>query len=161
MAEENITTNKENETGMEADYIAQIQELKNNSVSREAYEAMREENRKLLTSLVNGTGKSAEEPAAAKKSIEELRKNLFNSDSLSNLEYCKTAVELRDRLIEEGHPDPFLPSGKNIVATDEDIACANRVAAALKQCIDYADGDSAIFTNELQRITVDTAPHRR
>lgn len=161
MAEENINTTNIEENGMEADYIAQIQELKNNSVSREAYDAMREENRKLLNSLVNGTGNSAEAAPVEKTSISELRKTLFNGEDLSNLDYCKAAVELRDRLIEEGQPDPFLPVGKQIVATDEDIACANRVAAALKSCIDYADGDSNIFTNELQRIMVDTAPRRK
>lgn len=148
------------ENAMETDYIAEIEKLKSNTVSKEQYEAMREENRKLLNSLVNGTREAAA-PEEPKTSIEDLRKKLFQTEEISNLEYCKAAVELRDRLIEEGQPDPFLPSGKNIVATDEDIACANRVAAALKECIEYADGDSAIFTNELQRITVDTAPNRR
>lgn len=148
------------EKAMETDYIAEIEKLKSNTVSKEQYEAMREENRKLLNSLVNGTREAAA-PEEPKTSIEDLRKKLFQTEEISNLEYCKAAVELRDRLIEEGQPDPFLPSGKNIVATDEDIACANRVAAALKECIEYADGDSAIFTNELQRITVDTAPNRR
>lgn len=148
------------ENAMETDYIAEIEKLKSNTVSKEQYEAMREENRKLLNSLVNGTREAAA-PEEPKTSIEDLRKKLFQTEGISNLEYCKAAVELRDRLIEEGQPDPFLPYGKNIVATDEDIVCANRVAAALKECIEYADGDSAIFTNELQRITVDTAPNRR
>ena len=35
------------------------------------------------------------------------------------------------------------------------------VADALEDCIEAANGDSAIFTNELQRIMVNTAPQRR
>ena len=44
-----------------------------------------------------------------------------------------------------------------IVPTTEDIECANRVAEVVKECIEYADGDSQLFTNELNRRTVDVA----
>ena len=70
-------------------------------------------------------------------------------------------MKLREALLEKGEKDPFLPYGKNIIPTDEDIATADRVARVLQECVDYADGDSDIFTNELQRITVDTAPQRK
>ena len=47
------------ETGTDAvdntDYIAAIKELKQNSVDRSKYEALRAENKKLLDSIVNGT----------------------------------------------------------------------------------------------------------
>lgn len=55
----------------------------------------------------------------------------------------------------EGKPDPFLPVGNQIAPTDDDIAAAERVAKVLQECVDYADGDSAVFTNELQRRTID------
>lgn len=58
-------------------------------------------------------------------------------------------------MISEGKPDPFLPVGKQILPTDEDIACAEKVASVLKECVNYAEGDSAVFTNELQRRLVD------
>ena len=81
---------------------------------------------------------------------------MFSKESnLNNLEYCKAAVELRDALIENGEKDPFLPFGHNVVTTDSDYETANRVASVLKECIDYAEGDSDIFTNEIQRRTVD------
>lgn len=163
MAEENInTTTNEGTTGMEADYLTQIQELKNNTVSKESYDAMLEENRKLLNSLVNGQQVSTEAAKDDKPDIGALRKKLFTEDAqLSNLDYCKTALELRDALIEEGQPDPFLPFGKNAAVTDDDIKASNEVAMALRHCIDYADGDSHVFTNELQRILVDSVPRRR
>ena len=57
--------------------------------------------------------------------------------------------------------DPFLPQGKQIAATSDDIKSANRVAEALKDCVEYANGDSQLFTNELQRITRDVIPAAR
>jgi hypothetical protein len=39
--------------------------------------------------------------------------------------------------------------------TDEDVRTAQKVADVLQECVDYAEGDSAVFTNELQRRLVD------
>lgn len=143
-----------------ADYIAAIKELKQNSVSKEDYLKLKEENRNLLTSLVNG--ETINNPDAEKKamSVDELRNELFNKEH-SNLETVELALELRKSLMESGQTDPFLPYGEKIVPTDEDIAAANRVATVFQECVDYANGDSDVFTNELMRRTVDTAPRRR
>ena len=54
-----------------------------------------------------------------------------------------------------------MPVGKRITPTDEDISAANRVATVLQECVDYAQGDSQAFTNELQRRTIDTAPKKK
>ncbi len=141
------------------DYIAQIKNLKENSVSKDDYNKLKADNKKLIDALANGTpmeGMVVEPKISAVENINNLRKKLFSKESnLDNLEYCKTAVELRDALIEKGERDPFLPFGHNVVATDSDYETANRVATVMKECIDYADGDSDIFTNELQRRTVD------
>ena len=140
------------------DYIAQIKNLKENSVSKEDYDKLRLDNKRLIDALANGTpmeGKVEPKVSSVDK-INELRTKLFGKVSnLNNLEYCKAAVDLRDALIENGERDPFLPFGHNVVATDSDYETANRVATVMKECIDYADGDSDIFTNELQRRTVD------
>lgn len=152
--QENVTDN--------VDYIEALREMKQNTVDKAAYEKLRSENQKLINTIVHGgeldTPVKAEEPV----DIGELRKKLFNEDSsLSNLEYAKVALQLREELIKQGKPDPFLPCGKNIKATEDDEAKAERVAAALKDCVEYADGDTEIFTNELQRIMVDSAPISR
>ena len=140
------------------DYIEQIKKLKENSVSKDDYDKLRLDNKRLIDALANGTqleGKVEPKIDAVEK-INELRTKLFGKgNNLTNLEYCKTAVELRDALIENGNRDPFLPFGHNVVATDSDYETANRVATVMRECIDYADGDSDIFTNELQRRTVD------
>ena len=147
------------ESNPDTDYVAAIKELKEKTVSKESYQKLREENKKLLQSLVNGEQIQAE---VEKPDINELRKELFNEDSnIDNVNFISKALELRTALIENGEPDPFLPVGKRITPTDEDISAANRVATVLQECIDYAQGDSQAFTNELQRRTIDTAPTRR
>ena len=61
----------------------------------------------------------------------------------------------------EGKPDPFAPQGKLITASDEDLAAAQKVADALQHCVEVAEGDNLVFTNELQRILIDSVPMRR
>lgn len=146
----NVTSEK---TGIDNNqYIDALNQLKQNSVDRSKYEELRAENKKLLDSIVNGTEVAL--PAAEKKSVEELRANYLKEDQ-TNLEYITNALALREALIAEGKPDPFLPIGEQILPTDEDIATANKVAQVLQECVNYAEGDSNVFTNELQRRLVD------
>ena len=136
-----------------ADYIAAINELKQNSVDRSKYNQLRAENKKLLEAIVQG--QAIESPQTQDKpSIEELRAHYLKEDQ-SNLEFITNTLKLREALIAEGNPDPFLPIGEQIMPSDQDIATANKVAEVLQECVDYAEGDSAVFTNELQRRLVD------
>ena len=154
MEEKDLTSvSQQEEVNDSIDYIEAIKEIKQNSVDREAYNKLREENKRLLNSLVNGESVDVkkEEPV----DIDALRDKLFNKES-TNLEYISNALKLREELMKQGKPDPFLPAGKNIIPTEEDIKTANRVAKVLQECVDYADGDSNVFTNELQRVTVDS-----
>ena len=140
------------------DYIDQIKKLKENSVSKDDYNKLKADNKKLIDALANGTqlNDKVESKIDAVENINNLRKKLFSKGTnLNNLEYCDTALQLREALIENGDRDPFLPYGHNVLATESDIESANRVATVMKECIDYAEGDSDIFTNELQRRTVD------
>lgn len=141
-------------------YISAISEMKKNSVSKEAYNKLKEENKQLLDSLING-GQVNMQSVKPEVDIQALRDKLVDVDQpLSNLEYVKTAVELRDALIEKGERDPFLPYGENISPTQDDYIKAENVANVFKECIAYADGDSELFTNELQRRTIDAMPIR-
>lgn len=163
MADEinNSVSQQENVEQDTNNYIEAIKEMKANSVDKAAYDKLKEENKQLLDALING-GQVTQEFQKEPVDIDSLRKRLFSGEAeLSNLDYMKTALELREALLDQGSPDPFLPYGQNIAPTDEDIRTADRVAEAIKSCIDYADGDSEIFTNELQRIMVDTSPIKR
>ena len=155
-----MTEEQTNETGkvedMTQDYITAINQLKQNSVDRSEYDKLRSENKKLLDSIVNGQTLE-QTPVVEKADIAALRQAYFKQDQ-TNLEYCTNALKLRNALIENGETDPFLPFGKKIAPTNSDVEAAERVASVLKECIDYADGDSQLFTNELQRRMVDTGP---
>ena len=146
------------------DYLAAIKELKQNSVDRSEYDKLRAENKKLIDAVVNGQS-GQEEPVFTKHSkeqIDDLRNELFNSPrELNNLEYITKALELREALMENGKPDPFLPFGKQISPTRDDLEGAEKVAQVYKECIDYAEGDSEVFTNELMRRTRDVKLPRK
>ena len=146
------------------DYLAAIKELKEKSVDRSEYDKLRAENKKLIDAVVNGQP-GQEEPVFTKHSkeqIDDLRNDLFNSPrELNNLEYITKAMELREALMENGEPDPFLPVGKQISPTRDDLEGAEKVAQVYKECIDYAEGDSEVFTNELMRRTRDVKLPRK
>ena len=146
------------------DYLAAIKELKENSVNRSDYEKLRAENKKLIDAVVNGQPGQEEQVAVkhSKEQIDDLRNELFNSPrELSNLEYVTKAMELREALIENGEPDPFLPVGKQISPTRDDLEGAEKVAQVYRECIEYAEGDSEVFTNELMRRTRDVKLPRK
>ncbi len=154
MLDEELTNVTSQTTGDDNNqYIQALNELKAKSVDREDYEKLKAENKKLLDSIINGT-EIAQQPVEEKKSVEELRANYLKEDQ-TNLEYITNTLKLREALMAEGKPDPFLPIGEQIMPTDEDVATANKVAQVLQECVDYAEGDSAVFTNELQRRLVD------
>ncbi len=146
---------------VDTDYVAAIKELQNTTVSKEQYNKLRTENKKLLDALVSGKG--IDQPAAVEKvDIDALRKELFNKDTqMNNLEFIEKGLKLRDALMDAGEPDPFLPIGSRIAPTPEEARQAENVAAVYRECIEYADGDSEVFTNELMRRTIDVMPTPR
>ena len=151
--EKELNVSGEKVEDMTPDYLAAINELKQNSVDRSKYDQLRAENKRLLEAIVQG--QAIELPQTQERpSVEELRANYLKEDQ-SNLEFITNTLKLREALIAEGNPDPFLPIGEQIMPSDQDIATANKVAEVLQECVDYAEGDSAVFTNELQRRLVD------
>ena len=146
------------------DYLAAIKELKENSVNRSEYDRLRAENKKLIDAVVNGQPGQEEQVVVkhSKEQIDDLRNDLFNSPrELNNLEFITKTMELREALMENGEPDPFLPVGKQISPTRDDIEGAEKVAQVYKECIEYAEGDSEVFTNELMRRTRDVKLPRK
>ena len=129
--------------------------MKANTVSRDAYNKLRNENKQLLDALVSG--KEIPQEPVAKPSVSDLRKKLFSGEDMSNLEYVETALSLRDSLIEAGERDPFLPYGDKVDITPEQIDAANKVAAGLKEMVDFAEGDSGVFSAEYQRRVKDVS----
>ena len=157
MADEQLLQSEASEVeDMTPDYIATIKELKQNSVDKAKYDALRLENKKLLDSLVNGQAVEAQAPVQ-KEDIQTLRNKVFNNPNQTNLEYITNVLALRDRLLEEGNDDPFVPQGTQISATQADYDRANKVATVLQEMVDEADGDPNVFLNEYQRRVKDTS----
>lgn len=149
-----------NNTGEQNSYIEAIKEMRKNSVAKADYERLQAENKELMKALVNGETIDIEPPKVV--DVNALRKEIFDADKeLLNLEYVTKALELRDAVIEAGGEDPFVPHGNKIAPTADDYEAAERVASVFKECVEYADGDSALFTQELMRRTIDVAPLMR
>lgn len=143
------------------DYISAINEIKQNSVPRDKYEQLEREKKELINALKNNSQINLVDDRE-KKSIDELRTDLFNpGKDLNNLEYVERTLALRDALLEKGEPDPFLPNGKNYNITQDDLNKAEIVAQTFRECVDYANGNSQLFTQELMRRTKDDGLLRR
>lgn len=152
--EEKEKQNPDNEPEMTAkEYINQINDLKEKTVSREEYERIKNDNRELAKALINGTG--ANIPGITKPEekpdLDDLRKKLFTKKSKNDLEYFTNLLALRDGIMADGQPDPFLPINREFRATAQDEADAERIATQIKEAIEYADGDPAVFSNDLRR----------
>lgn len=152
--EEREHQNPDNEPEMTAkEYINQINDLKEKTVSREEYERIKNDNKELAKALINGTG--ANIPGITKPEekpdLDDLRKKLFTKKSKNDLEYFTNLLALRDGVIADGQPDPFLPINREFRATAQDEADAERIATQIKEAIEYADGDPAVFSNDLRR----------
>lgn len=149
--EEKELRNEESVVDSTEDYLAAIKELKQNTVDRQEYEKLKAENKRLINEVVNGQVVDVE-AKSSHRDPDAIREELFNNEH-TNLDYIKLALELRSSLMAEGKPDPFLPMGAQIAPTAEDVDKAEKAAQIYQECIDYADGDSKLFTQELQRRT--------
>lgn len=150
---QNVEVTENQQTSGDVDYISALNEMKRNSVPVEKYDKLLAEQKKLLEAYCNGNP-LASENLPPKKTIEELRRDLFDPKGSNelNLNYVKNALELREQIMNNGGIDPFLPNDYH----DDDVATAARVACAFQHCIDYADGNPDLFTSELQRITTES-----
>ena len=154
----NSDSGKKGNDEQEFDPVAAINAMKENTVPKEKFDKLQDDYKKLFKAYANGE-RDASHPPAAPVDLKKLRKETFFGE-LNNLDYIKNILKIREETIARGGDDPFVPRGSKVVATDEDYIAAQRVADGLQACIDYADGDSEVFTNELQRITVDTSPYK-
>ena len=150
------SANEVNTTETEFDPVQAINELKQNSVSKEKYEAVIAERNKYLKALIDGNQVAEAQPKEP-VDVDALRRDLFGRE-LSDLDYAKNALELRNELIDREGVDIFVGKGSKLTPDASDYEAAQRVADAFESCIEVADGDSEIFKRELMRITDDIAP---
>mgnify|MGYP003305324290 CR=1 FL=1 len=65
-----------------------------------------------------------------------------------------------EAVLEETGVDIFVGNNHNSTPTKEAYESAQRVADTFKECIEIAQGDSGVFTAELNRRTVDAVIRR-
>lgn len=162
MQEQEVKRIEEEVVDNNTDYIEAIKDLKQNSVDKAKYDALRLENKKLIQTLVNGEVIETPMKDMDKKldeKIDSLRNSLFseNTESMTNLEYWDKTLQLRKALIERGDTDPFVPQGNKVSATQADYDKAEKVATIMQEMVDNAEGDPNVFLNEYQRRVKDTA----
>lgn len=136
-------------------YLEEIKRLKQTTVSRDDYNAIRDENKKLLEAIVEGKTFESSSTDEATPSMEELRKELYGGgiDKMTDLDMVTKTLQLRQMIIDEGGEDPFVPVGQKISPDYNDYASAQRLAEGLQHCVDIADGDNSVFIREVARIT--------
>ena len=135
------------------DYVAYIKRLQENTVPLEKFESLKKE-KEVLTKALAGEGPIPEsvQERAKPADVNELREKFINAgeENLSNAEYIKSALELRQAIIDGGGTDPFLPTGAKISPTPQDIAGAQKVADAMQSWLDAAtDLETGKIDNEL------------
>ena len=152
---------KKPEENSNLDLAKALKELRENSVSKEDYEKLKEENKKLVDEVINGEGGGIGQPTPEKKvDIKVLREELYGPKGadLSNLEFWKKTLELRSAVIEQEGYDPFLPHGAKIKPNEQDVERAEAVARTVQDCIDKSEGSSEVFTALLQQETANDSP---
>ena len=149
----NAVSGTDSQIDTNQDYISALNEMKKNTVSKEAYDKLRADNKKLLDTIVSG--QSLEQTEVKEEvDVDALRKELFGKSrrDLSNLEYVDKTLQLRKALMERGEQDPFvMKAGRTSSPEAEDFKKAERVASVLQECVDIADGNDSVFDNEFQR----------
>lgn len=153
---------KKPEEQSQVDLAKAYKDLKENSVPKEEFQKLQKENKDLIQQVINGEGGGNGHPTPEEKEadIPALREKLYGpkSSELSNLEFCKLTLELREAIMKKENYDPFVPRGANIKPTDYDVQRAQTVAKVMQECIDEADGDSGVFTALLQAKTNNDSP---
>lgn len=150
----NIVAKDVKEEDTASKYIEAINDLKKNTVSKEEYDKVKEENAKLITALANGEqiqiNQKPVDKEEEKKQMDELKEK-FTSKQLSNLEMIQASLKLREYAMKNGEIDPYLPVGPNYQPTVEDYTEADKVAKVFQECVESANGDSNAFTLLMQQ----------
>lgn len=134
------------------EYIQQVKDLKENTVSKEEFSKVVAERDKLAEAILNDRGQSKDD--APKKSIAELAKDC-QQKNLSNIEVAKRALLYRKAVLDETGHDVFLPNSKEYSSSDKDKEEANKVADTLERLIEESNGSNIIFNAMLQDTLVE------
>lgn len=138
------------------DYITALKELKQNSVSKDKYDALVEEKKRLLEAVVNGQEISNSEEDELEPRIvyyEKYKKNDFPTD----LEYWTNLINLRKATIKEYGADPCVtgnygltPEGGRVEPAYGEPELVQEQFEIIEDMIKQSKGNSQVFERLLQ-----------
>ena len=138
------------------DYIDAIKELKQNSVDKDKYDALKAENKKLLEAMINGTelqSQSAEKLDSRLEYYKKYKENKFNND----LEYWENFLNLRKATMKEYGADPCVtgnygltPEGGRANAAYGEAETVQEQMEMIEDFVKEANGNPLIFETLLQ-----------
>lgn len=140
-------------------YIEQLAKLKASSVSKEEYDKLKADNKQLLETLFNGASPAPSQdqgdkvdPKARETEIQALRDELYGGRyEGTDLDYATKTLRLRKLIMDSGKPDPAVSSGQKTAPEEYDYENCQSVCDQIQECIDYANGDDALFRAEMMR----------
>lgn len=139
------------ETDTTADYIETINQLKQNSVSKDEYMKLKNENKQLLNAIASN--QVVEVAAEPEIDIKEVRENVFkNHSNLSNREFVDNVVKLYDYELEHSGKNIFMPNDPNYIPTQDDINQVDNMVTGFKNALEEANGNDLIFNQYMERI---------
>lgn len=156
--EELLKQQQQSESGAvdNTDYIDAIKSLKENSVSKDKYDALAKEKKELLDALVNG--QSVEQQNEDKLEAREVyykkyKENKFSSD----LDYWDNFLKLRKATMNEFGYDPcvtgsygFTPEGTKLEATYGEAETIEQQMDAIEGMVEEAKGNPVVFEALMQ-----------
>ena len=124
-----------------------MEELKRNTVPKSDYDRVMRRNKELSQAIINNSAIEQENKPKDMDTKESLIRDLYSEDRkpLSNRQYWEKTLKLRKMEIEEGQPDPFLPTDSSSKYSVENIQTAERVADGLQSILDEANGNDDMF----------------
>ena len=159
MTEEELLQQQQSESqGAEdnTDYIQAIKTLKDNTVSKDKYDALAKEKKELLDALVNG--QSVEQQNEDKLEAREVyykkyKENKFSSD----LDYWDNFLKLRKATMNEYGYDPcvtgsygFTPEGTKLEATYGEAETIEQQMNIIEGMVEEANGNPVVFEALMQ-----------
>lgn len=134
-----------------ADYIETINQLKQNSVSKDEYMKLKNENKQLLNAIASN--QTVEVPAEPEVDIDEVRRNVFQKHvDLSNREFVDNMMKLYDYELEHSGKNIFMPTDPNYIPTQDDITQVENMVNGFKNALEEANGSDLIFNQYMERI---------
>ena len=150
--------NQQSESGDvdNTDYIAAIKELKENSVSKDKYDALAKEKKELLNALVNGQG--VEQQNEEKLESRDHYYKKYKENKFSNAwDYWDNILKLRKATIKEYGSDPcvtvsygFTPEGSRAEPEYGEKETIEEQMNLIEDMIKESEGNPIVFETLMQ-----------